>query len=126
MPDAQTTRIPRLWGALGATNGAAAVLAGAFAAHAIADARAADLIESGARWQVASGLGGVAAAMLGARIAAILHGVGAAIFALALYALAAGAPSVLGAVAPIGGVAMIAGWAALAVAFLRRRTGLGT
>ncbi len=110
------------WGALGAAHCALAVLAGAFAAHALAEPHAAELVETGARWEVASGLGAVAAAMLGARFAAALHVLGAAIFALALYALALGAPAATGAVAPIGGLGMVAGWGALAITFLRRRT----
>jgi len=45
-----------------------------------------------------------------ARGAAALLLVGAAIFALTLYAMALGAPKWLGAVTPIGGLLMIAGW----------------
>jgi uncharacterized membrane protein YgdD (TMEM256/DUF423 family) len=40
---------------------------------------------------------------------------GASIFALTLYAMALGAPRILGAVTPIGGVAMIAAWIWIAV-----------
>ena len=40
---------------------------------------------------------------------------GAATFAGTLYAMALGAPTVLGAVTPVGGVLMIAGWISLAL-----------
>lgn len=46
--------------------------------------------------------------------------VGVLLFSGSLYALVAGGPSIMGAVAPLGGVAMIAGWAALAVAVSKR------
>lgn len=112
----------RLWAALGALHGGLAVVAGSFAAHGFSDPGAIDLLETGARWEVASGLGAVLAALVGARIAAALHVLGAAVFGGALYALALGAPGVLGAVAPIGGLGMIAGWLALALALLRARS----
>lgn len=113
-------RVSRLgvWGALGALNGAIAVAAGAFAAHALGD-RAADLVETGARWQAVSALAAILSAGLGAPIASILHNAGALIFAGSLYLLAAGAPSLTGIVTPVGGVAMIAGWLALALALIR-------
>lgn len=45
--------------------------------------------------------------------------VGAALFALTLYAMAFGAPRWLGAVTPLGGVAMIIGWLWLGWQFWR-------
>ena len=45
-----------------------------------------------------------------ARGAAILLLIGAAIFAITLYAMALGAPRWLGAITPIGGLLMIGGW----------------
>ena len=44
---------------------------------------------------------------------------GVLIFSGSLYALALGAPRALGMVAPIGGVALILGWIAFAVAAIR-------
>jgi len=41
---------------------------------------------------------------------------GTVVFSGSLYALALGAPSALGAITPLGGVALIAGWVALALA----------
>ncbi len=46
---------------------------------------------------------------------------GALIFCGSLYALALGAPRILGAVAPIGGLAFLLGWALLVVAGARHR-----
>jgi len=51
-----------------------------------------------------------------------LIALGTAIFSGTLYAMALGAPRWLGAVTPIGGSLMIAGWVVLLVAALRRRT----
>ncbi|MEA3008705.1 MAG: hypothetical protein QOJ91_397 [Sphingomonadales bacterium] len=47
-------------------------------------------------------------------VPALLLGGGASIFAATLYAMALGAPHWLGAVTPIGGALMIAGWICLA------------
>ena len=45
--------------------------------------------------------------------------VGAAVFAGTLYAMTLGAPRWLGAVTPLGGLGMLAGWAMVAVAAFR-------
>jgi uncharacterized membrane protein YgdD (TMEM256/DUF423 family) len=120
MPDLETRRRD-LWGALGAASGAIAVIAGALAAHFVRDAHATELLATGARWQAVSALAAIAGAMLGARIASALQGIGGLLFAGSIYALAAGAPALAGVVTPVGGLAMIAGWIGLAVAFLRQR-----
>jgi uncharacterized membrane protein YgdD (TMEM256/DUF423 family) len=106
---------------LSALHGAIAVAAGAMASHAISDPGAVELIDTGARWQVASALAGLVSALFAARIAAALHVFGALAFAGALYGLAFGAPDWLAHVAPVGGLSMIAGWLALAVALVTRR-----
>lgn len=46
---------------------------------------------------------------------------GAALFATTLYAMAIGAPRWLGAVTPIGGLGMLAGWALVAFAVFQSR-----
>ena len=46
--------------------------------------------------------------------------VGAVIFAGTLYAMALGAPRWFGAITPIGGVSLLAGWALTALGSLRR------
>ncbi len=45
---------------------------------------------------------------------------GASVFAATLYAMALGAPSLLGAITPVGGLLMLAGWGWLAATALRR------
>jgi uncharacterized membrane protein YgdD (TMEM256/DUF423 family) len=49
-----------------------------------------------------------------------LLAIGAAVFAATLYAMALGAPRWLGMVAPLGGLGMLAGWAALALGAARK------
>jgi len=53
------------------------------------------------------------------RAAGLLLVAGIALFSGSLYALALGAPRGLGVVTPVGGLAFLLGWAALAVAILR-------
>ena len=57
-----------------------------------------------------------------ARASGVLLAVGVALFCGSLYALALGAPRMLGAVAPFGGLALIAGWLAFAAAVIASRT----
>jgi uncharacterized membrane protein YgdD (TMEM256/DUF423 family) len=96
-----------------ALSAALAIAAGAFGAHG-AEAKAAEWLRTGASYQLVHA---VAALAIGARAArpAWLLLVGAAIFAVTLYLMAPGGPRWLGAVTPIGGVAMIAGWLWFAV-----------
>ncbi len=54
------------------------------------------------------------------RWAAVLVVVGIVLFSGSLYALTFGAPRVLGAITPLGGVAMIAGWISFAIGVWRR------
>lgn len=102
-----------------AVLGLVAVAAGAFAAHGLearGDARAADLVETASRYQVWHALAILAYVALGAprRLPLLLWAAGAVVFPGSLYALALGAPSVIAAAAPVGGTALIGGWAALA------------
>lgn len=53
------------------------------------------------------------------RAAGLLLLAGIALFSGSLYALALGAPKWLGAIAPLGGTALILGWLAFTVAALR-------
>jgi len=98
---------------LAAIAGAMAVAAGAFGAHA-ASGTAVRWLQTGAQYQMVHAVAALAAVSLQrGRIAAILFLVGGFIFAGSLYAMAFGAPRTLGAVAPIGGATLIAGWLAL-------------
>lgn len=97
-----------------ALSGALAVGAGAFAAHG-ASAEAAEWLRTGAFYQLVHAVAALAVLeRLGAKGPAITFVAGGAIFALTLYAMAFGAPRWLGAITPIGGTLLIAGWLWLA------------
>lgn len=87
---------------------AIAIAAGAFGAHG-ANAREAELLRTGAFYQLVHAVAviGFAGRFRGPAMALLA---GSAIFAFSLYGLALGAPRWLGAVAPLGGSAMIVGW----------------
>lgn len=107
-------------GPLAALSGAVAVLAGAFGAHA-AMGKAAEWLRTGAEYQMIHAVAALAALSLPrGRSAALLFVGGGALFAGTLYAMAFGGPRWLGAVTPIGGTALIAGWLVLAMAVSRR------
>jgi uncharacterized membrane protein YgdD (TMEM256/DUF423 family) len=114
--------------ALGAISAAISVAAGAFGAHALKARLSPDLLaifETGARYEMYHALGLVAAAWAAARAPAAaawagwLFVAGTVLFSGSLYALALTGIRGLGAVTPLGGVAFIAGWIALAIAALR-------
>ena len=94
---------------LACLSAALAIGAGAFGAHGVADAKAADWLRTGGLYQLVHAVAAIALAGV-ARGAAALLLAGAAIFALSLYIMALGGPRWLGAVTPIGGTLMIAGW----------------
>lgn len=108
---------------------ALATIAGALGAHTLKThwpAQRLDVYDTAVRYQFyhALGLLGVGLALrtldVGAlRAAALLIIVGIVLFSGSLYALTLGAPSVIGAVTPAGGVALIAGWAAFAYGIWR-------
>lgn len=98
---------------LAALSGAMAVAAGAFGAHG-ASGDAADWLKTGAHYQLVYAVAALVAAQLGARGPGWLFVAGGAIFAGTLYLMAIGLPRWLGAITPIGGVLLIAGWIWLA------------
>jgi uncharacterized membrane protein YgdD (TMEM256/DUF423 family) len=118
--------------ALGAASGLVGVAAGAFGAHALKARLSPDMLaifETGARYQMYHALALVASAWAAGRFpgtAATASGwlflAGTVIFSGSLYALAFTGVRGLGAVTPIGGVALLAGWGALALAALRGGT----
>ncbi len=110
--------------------GGSAVLLGAYGAHGLAgvlDARHLEIWHVAVRFQfwhalalaVATGLARPGRART---LAVASFALGILMFCGSLYALALGAPSVIGLVTPFGGVALVVGWAALTVA-LRRAEG---
>ncbi|MEM6796770.1 MAG: DUF423 domain-containing protein [Acidobacteriota bacterium] len=103
--------------AAGALLAAVAVAAGAFGAHGLEgrlEPRAIDQWETAFRYLMYAALGTVASGLCGARLAGSLLIAGGLIFAGSVGAIALGAPSILGAVAPVGGLSMILGFVALA------------
>lgn len=106
--------------AIAAFSGAVAVMAGAFGAHAVTG-RAAELLKTGGQYELIHAVAAILALQLGMRVAAQLMLGGSVLFAATLYAMALGAPGWLGAITPIGGVGMIAGWICLGIGALRRR-----
>jgi uncharacterized membrane protein YgdD (TMEM256/DUF423 family) len=109
----------------GALVGMVSVIAGAFGAHALAprlDAHAMEVWRTGAHYALVHAVAIVALAVRGiAPAAAALWLAGSVVFAGTLWAIALGAPRVLGAVTPIGGLMLILGWLALAWALARRK-----
>lgn len=110
--------------------GAAAVAFGAFGAHALRgmlDERALTTWHTAVEYQFWHALALLATAVLARTatrrrwlgIAAAAFVAGVVLFSGSLYALALGAPRVLGAITPFGGVAFTAGWLALAAHAMR-------
>jgi uncharacterized membrane protein YgdD (TMEM256/DUF423 family) len=119
---------PRRLLLLAALLGAIGVAAGAFGAHALRTRLAPEALaiwQTGASylfWHVLAALFAARQAQDGsrpARLAAVLFLGGTVVFSGTLFALALGAPRWLGAVTPLGGTALIAGWLALAWAQYR-------
>jgi uncharacterized membrane protein YgdD (TMEM256/DUF423 family) len=104
---------------LAALSGAVAVGAGAFGAH-VASGDAARLLTTGGHYQLVHAVAALIAIQRGARGPGWLFVGGGAVFAGTLYLMALGAPEWLGAITPIGGTAMIAGWLWLAWVAVRR------
>lgn len=107
---------------LAGLSGAMAVTAGAFGAHG-ASGKAVEWLQTGGTYQLVHAAAAVAVVAVlreGGRGPALTMLVGALIFAGTLYAMALGAPRWFGAITPIGGAAMIAGW--LRVAWVGMRS----
>lgn len=99
-------------GLIAGVLGATAVALGAFGAHGLRE-RLAAIPEAAGWWQTATFYlltHAVAVGALRAGSPGRFWAVGAAIFSGTLYALALGAPRWLGAVTPVGGVLLLAGW----------------
>ena len=106
-----------------ALNGALAVALGAFAAHG-AGPQVKTLLTTGAHYELAHALLALICAVWPSRnrlivLAGWLAAAGGLVFALALSAIALLSLPVTGAVAPIGGLLMIAAWLLIALAALR-------
>lgn len=98
---------------LAALSGALAVGAGAFGAHG-ASGQAAEWLRTGGQYQLIHAVAALVVLRLETRGPGWLFLAGGALFAGTLYLMAMGAPRWLGAITPIGGTLLIAGWAWLA------------
>ncbi|GAA0625763.1 DUF423 domain-containing protein [Brevundimonas kwangchunensis] len=113
-------KIDRILLAFAALNGAMAVALGAFAAHGAGPA-VKTLLTTGSHYQIVHALLAVVCALWPARTKLVTIGgwlsvSGGLIFALALSSIGLLGLRVMGAVAPIGGLLMIAAWLLLFVA----------
>ncbi len=98
---------------LAALSGAAAVGAGAFGAHG-ASGQAQEWLRTGGQYQLVHAVAALVALRMEARGPAGCFVAGGAIFAGTLYLMALGAPRWFGAITPLGGAMLIAGWLWLA------------
>jgi uncharacterized membrane protein YgdD (TMEM256/DUF423 family) len=120
----------RLFFALGSLSGFLGVALGAFAAHALKGRVAPDLLvvfETGVRYQMYHALALLAVAWACTRwpgkavnASGWLFVAGTVIFSGSLYSLSLSGARWLGAVTPLGGLALLAGWLCLAWAAWKR------
>jgi uncharacterized membrane protein YgdD (TMEM256/DUF423 family) len=108
------------WLIVAALNGAIAVAAGAFGAHGLKDHPGVEVFKTGAHYQMVHALALLAIALLPRSAATTAAGAcflaGIVIFSGTLYLLTLTGVRWLGAITPVGGVLLIAGWALLALA----------
>ena len=118
--------------ALAAIFGLISVIAGAAGTHALRDTLDASSLrtfETAARFQMYHALALLAVGILAMRwhtriltVSAALFALGILLFSGSLYILALTGISIFGAIAPIGGISLMAGWASLALAALVSRS----
>jgi uncharacterized membrane protein YgdD (TMEM256/DUF423 family) len=122
----------RVFVAVGALSGCIAVAAGAFGAHALRSRLAAemlDVFQTGVTYQMYHALALIGVGILLARFSSdgstwltasgwLFFG-GSILFSGSLYLLALSGASWLGAITPLGGIAFLVGWLALAIGVLR-------
>ena len=122
----------RLFITLGALSGLLAVAAGAFGAHALRDRLSADMLsvfQTGVSYQMYHALALLAVGSLLARFSTDgsvwltasgwLFVAGSVLFSGSLYLLAVSGTTWLGAITPLGGLAFLLGWLALAIGIWR-------
>ena len=119
------------WAGTGAVLAGLGVLAGAFGAHALRARLTPDSLaiwETAARYQLYHGLALLASGALPPlrgpgllRAGRWFFFAGVALFSGSLYALALSGRAALGAITPIGGGALLAGWGCVALALFRAR-----
>jgi uncharacterized membrane protein YgdD (TMEM256/DUF423 family) len=107
---------------LSALNGLLAVAFGAFGAHALHDPAQKTLLSTASHYQLAAAGVGLALALAGRaplKAPALLIAVGGLVFGVSIDALALSGVRMLGAITPLGGVAMMAGFALVGLGALR-------
>ncbi len=124
-------RTMRLWIVLGAIFGLLSVVAGAMGAHALTanlEADALGTFETAVRFQMYHALALLATGLLTDRwksglvsLAGAFFATGVVLFSGSLYILALTGIGVLGAVAPFGGIILIAGWITLIIGAIRHK-----
>lgn len=117
-------------GLIAALLGLTGVAAGAFGAHALRDRLAAAGLthawETAVLYQLVHAVALLALVLAPTAQGSLWRAVGycwiggVLLFSGSLYVLALGGPRWLGPITPLGGAALIAGWAVLALVFLRR------
>ncbi|PKB61414.1 MAG: hypothetical protein BZY79_04220 [SAR202 cluster bacterium Casp-Chloro-G4] len=120
----------RVWIAAGALLGLLAVVAGAAGTHALRDTlepASLSTFETAVRFQMYHALALLVTGLIATRrdgpyvnLAGWLFATGVVLFSGSLYLLAVTGIGIFGAVAPLGGLSLMAGWASLAVGALRR------
>jgi uncharacterized membrane protein YgdD (TMEM256/DUF423 family) len=114
----------RLILALVGLSGFLAVCAGAFGAHGVSQPAAKALLQTGGHYQLLHAVAALACWLVTRQglaktdLSAWLFLGGGLVFSGSLYLLALGAPPILGAATPVGGLVLLGGWANLAVAGL--------
>ena len=112
------------WIILAAILGALGVAAGAFGAHGLrahVDANQLEWWQTAARYEQIHAIALLVVAWApgpwsrARRVSALGFALGISIFSGTLYAMALGGPRILGAVTPLGGLALITAWIALAL-----------
>ena len=121
--------MPRTTITIAAIFGLISVIAGAAGTHALRDtldAGALSTFETAARFQMYHALALLAVGILAMRwqtriltVSAALFTLGILLFSGSLYILALTGIGIFGAIAPIGGISLMAAWASLALAALR-------
>ncbi len=128
-----TTKASRTWFAIGAVNGCVAVTLGAYGAHVLADVADPErlrVFDIAARYHMWHSLALLAVGIAAGRhrtrllhLAGIAFTLGILIFCGSLYDLSLRGERFVPGIAPIGGGALIAGWALLVLAVFRKKPG---
>ena len=115
----------RMWTLLAAISGFCGVAFGAFAAHGLTDPKMQEVMRIGSSYQLVHALAALACVALADKLPGAAKAppavflIGTVLFSGSLYALALGAPHVVGVITPLGGLLFLIGWALLAWAALR-------